>query len=151
MRSWMNGRGCRGDNGPWTIGYGRMVRFRFARIMSKPMKNWNAVKERFMSDPLPIRLGNLAANLSRIKSFSSNEASRDTVASLIEESKMFIEWTAAQAEIEVAAKLVELQIQLALWQLQWQSIWTDPKKRSQVAEQSSMWSKQVLELSGLLK
>src|ERR1044071_8718652 len=115
------------------------------------MKDWTAIRERYMRDDLPVRLGGLAANLSRIKSFSSNEASRDTVSSLIEESKMFIEWTAAQAEIEVAAKLVELQIQLALWQLQWQSIWTDPKKRSQVAEQSSTWSKQVLELSGLLK
>jgi hypothetical protein len=89
--------------------------------------------------------------LSRIKSFSANEASRETVASLINESKLFIEWTAAQAEIETAAKLVELQVQLAIWQLQWQSIWSDSSKRSQIAEQSSAWSKQVLEMSGLLK
>ena len=115
------------------------------------MKDWTAIQERYMRDDLPVRLGGLAANLSRIKSFSTNEASRDTVASLIEESKMFIEWTAAQAEIDVAAKLVELQIQLALWQLQWQSIWTDSVRRSQIAEQSSIWSKQVLEMSGLLK
>src|ERR1051326_3058623 len=104
-----------------------------------------------MRDDLPVHLGGLAANLSGIKSFSANEASRETVASLIDESKMFIEWTAAHAEIEVAAKLVELQVQLALWQLQWQSIWLDASKRNKVAEQSSMWSKQVLELSGLLK
>ena len=104
-----------------------------------------------MSDPLPVRLGGLAANLSRIKSFSEKEASRDTVASLIDESKRFIEWTAAQAEIEIAAKLVELQVQLVLWQLQWQSIWTDSTKRAQIAEQSSTWSKQVLEMSGLWK
>ena len=103
-----------------------------------------------MRDELPVRLGGLAANLSRIKSFSANEASRDTVASLIEESKMFIEWTATQAEMEVAAKLVELQVQLALWQLQWQTIWADSAKRIQVGEQSDRWSKQVLEMSGLL-
>jgi len=104
-----------------------------------------------MRDELPVRLGGLAANLSRIKSFSANEASRDTVAGLIDESKRFIEWTAAQAEIEVAAKLVELQIQLAVWQLQWQGIWADSAKRMQIAEQSDRWSKQVLEMSGLLK
>ena len=115
------------------------------------IKDWTVIRERFMKDPLPIRLGNLAANLSRIKSFSANDASRDTVASLIDESKMFIEWTAAQAETETAAKLVELQVQLALWQLQWQNIWVDPSRRAQVAEQSSAWSKQVLEMSGLLK
>lgn len=115
------------------------------------MKDWTVIRERYMRDELPVRLGGLAANLSRIKSFSANEASGDTVASLIDESKMFIEWTASQAEINVAAKLVELQLQLALWQLQWQNIWTDSAKRIQVAEQSGAWSKQVLEMSGLLR
>ena len=115
------------------------------------MKDWTAIRERYMRDELPIRLGGLAANLSRIKSFSANEVSGDAVASLIDESKMFIEWTAAQAEINTAEKLVELQIQLARWQLQWHSIWSDSSRRVQVAEQSSAWSKEVLELSGLLK
>jgi hypothetical protein len=115
------------------------------------MKDWTVIRERYMNDPLPVRLGGLAANLSRIKSFSTNDASRETVASLIDESKMFIEWTAAQAEIETAGKLVELQVQLARWQLQWQNIWEDPSKRRQVAELSNIWSKQVLEFSGLLK
>jgi len=113
------------------------------------MKDWTVIRERYMRDELPVRLGGLAANLSRIKSFSANEASREAVASLIDESKMFIEWTAAQAEIHTAEKLVELQIQLARWQLQ--SIWNDASKRSQVTEQASAWSKQVLEMSGLLK
>ena len=81
------------------------------------MKDWTAIKERFMNDPLPVRLGGLAANLSRIKSFSANENSRETVASLIDESKMFIEWTAAQAEINTAAMRVDVQVQLALWQI----------------------------------
>lgn len=115
------------------------------------MKDWAAIRERYMRDDLPVRLGGLAANLSRIKSFSANESSRETVASLIDESKMFIEWTAAQAETETSAKLVELQVQLALWQLQWQNIWADSAKRTEVAEQSRLWSTQVLEMSGLLK
>ena len=115
------------------------------------MKDWTQIQERYMRDDLPVRLGGLAANLSRIKSFSANDASRDVVESLIDESKMFIEWTAAQAEINTAEKLVELQIQLALWQLQWGTIWNDSLKRKQIAEQSNVWSKQVLEMSGLLK
>ncbi len=115
------------------------------------MKDWTAIKERFMNDPLPVRLGGLAANLSRIKSFSANENSRETVASLIDESKMFIEWTAAQAEINIAAVMVDVQVQLALWQIRWDRIWTDPAQRKQIAEQSGVWSKQILELSGLLK
>ena len=115
------------------------------------MKDWSPIRERYMRDPLPVRLGGLAANLSRIKSFSANDASRETVASLIDESKMFIEWTAAQTEIHTAEKLVELQIQLACWQLACNGIWPDAVKRKQFAEQSADWSKQVLEMSGLLK
>jgi hypothetical protein len=115
------------------------------------MKDWTIIHERYMRDELPIRLGGLAANLSRIKSFSANEASRETVASLIDESKMFIEWTAAQAEINTAAVMVDVQVQLALWQIRWERIWSDPAQRKQIAEQSGIWSKQILELSGLLK
>lgn len=115
------------------------------------MKDWTQIKERYLQDDLPVRLGGLAANLSRIKSFSANEASNAVVESLIDESKMFIEWTAAQAEAHTAEKLVDIQIQLALWQFQWKTIWVDASKRDQVAEQSALWSKQVLELSGLLK
>jgi len=115
------------------------------------MKDWTVIQERYMRDELPVRLGGLAANLSRIKSFSANEASRETVASLIDESKMFIEWTAAQAEINTAAMMVDVQVQLALWQIRWERIWSDPAERKQIAEQSGVWSKQILELSGLLK
>lgn len=115
------------------------------------MKDWAAIRERYMSDPLPVRLGGLAANLSRIKSFSANENSRETVASLIDESKMFIEWTAPQAEIATAAIMVEVQVQLALWQIRWERIWPDSAERKQIAEKSGVWSKQILELSGLLK
>lgn len=115
------------------------------------MKDWSVIRERYMRDELPVRLGGLAANLSRIKSFSANEASRETIASLIDESKMFIEWTAAQAEINTAALMVDVQIQLALWQIRWERIWSDPVQRKQIAEQSGIWSKQILELSGLLK
>lgn len=115
------------------------------------MKDWTTIKERFMKDSLPIRLGHLAANLSRIKSFSTNENSREAVASLIDESKMFIEWTAAQAEINTAALMVDVQIQLALWQIRWNHIWSNPSERKRIAEQSGIWSKQILEASGLLK
>jgi len=70
---------------------------------------------------------------------------------LINESKFFIEWTAAEAESNTAAELVELQIQLARWQRNWPEIWTNLSQRSKVAEQASVWSQRVLEMSGLLE
>jgi hypothetical protein len=114
------------------------------------MKDWAAIRERYLRDSLPVRLGGLAANLSRIKSFAAQDAGRDAVASLLDESKHFIEWTAAEAEIQTAAQLVELQVQMARWQQTWTKTWSDPLERKQLAEQSATWSKRVLEMSGLL-
>ena len=114
------------------------------------MKDWKAIRERYLYDSLPARLGGLAANLSRIKSFASHDANCEAVESLIDESKYFIEWAAAEVEVDTAAELVELQVQLAGWQHNWASIWTDPTQRQQMSEQLSAWSKRVLEMSGLL-
>ena len=44
---------------------------------------------------------------------------------MLQESKLFVEWTAQDAEIEIAAELVELPIQLACWQYSWAGIWED--------------------------
>ena len=114
------------------------------------MRDWSVIRERYLRDELPIRLGGLAANLARIKSFSSNMANCDVVEGLLEESKFFIEWTVADAEVNTAAELVEIQIQLARWQHAWASIWADFAQRMKVAEQSRVWSDRVLDMSGLL-
>jgi hypothetical protein len=114
------------------------------------MKNRDAIHDRYLRDKLPTRLGGLAANLSRIKSFAIHEVNREAVVGLIEESKFFIEWTAADADIDMAAELVELQIQLARWERNWENIWVDHEQRQQVIEQSTHWVEKVLEMSGLL-
>ncbi len=114
------------------------------------MANLAEAKQRYMRDPLPIRLGALAANLARVNTFSHHDANKDTVFSLLNESKYFIEWTAAETELDVTAQLVDLQIQLALWQNEWSSIWSNIEKRQIVAQQSRNWSDKVLELSGLI-
>jgi hypothetical protein len=114
------------------------------------MSKSTAVRERYLRDALPVRLGGLAANLHRITSFAAQDAGRGPVESLINESKFFIEWTAAEAESSVAADLVDLQIQLACWQRDFAAIWADLSQRRRVAEQAREWSRRVLELSGLL-
>lgn len=115
------------------------------------MKNQAAIRDRYLRDPLPIRLGGLAANLARVKSFSNHPKHGSSVESLIGESKYFIEWTAPDAEVETQAALITLQVQLALWQLNWPKIWLDPAQRDAVADQAQEWSERVLALSGLLR
>jgi hypothetical protein len=114
------------------------------------MKDWTEIRERYLRDGIARRLGGLAANLRRIKSFAAHEGNREAVESLVDECKHFIEWTAAETEIDTAAELVELQIQLALWQRQWSRLWRDPLRRNQLAEQSQKWSERLLALSGFL-
>lgn len=114
------------------------------------MRDWNVLKERYLRDELPQRLGNLASNLARIKSRCQNTANCELVRSMLQESKLFIEWTAGDAEVEIAAELVELQIQLAWWQYRWLRIWDDAEQRMNVAEQARIWSEKVLNWSGLL-
>lgn len=114
------------------------------------MRDWNALKERYLQDELPIRLGNLASNLARIKSRSQNPANGELGESLLQESKLFIEWTAKDAEVEIAAELVELQVQLARWQYSWARIWDNAEQRMLVMEQANIWSEKVLNMSCLL-
>lgn len=114
------------------------------------MRNWDTLKKRYLRDELPTRLGNIASNLARIKTLSKNITYSDVVVSLVEESKIFIEWTANDTDIDTAGELVELQIQLALWQLRWAEIWADPAQRMEVSEQAQIWSDRILERSGLL-
>ena len=77
------------------------------------------IRERFLKDPLPIRLGGLAADLARISSFSDNPANRQAIASLLEEGKCFAEWAAPTAPLETQAVLAEIQVMLAVWQRRW--------------------------------
>ena len=114
------------------------------------MRDQQAIRERYLRDDLPVRLGGLAANLRRIKSFAARDANQAAVESLIDESKCFIEWSAAEVETAQAAELVELQVQLACWQYRWTQIWPDVTRRAQMAEQARMWSDRVLNLSELL-
>jgi hypothetical protein len=52
------------------------------------------------NDDFPVRLGGLAANLRRVKSATSHHENRVAVEGLLDETKHFIEWTAAEAGID---------------------------------------------------
>lgn len=108
------------------------------------------IRERYLRDGLPTRLGGLAANLGRIRSFAARNTSDEVVESLMEESKHFIEWTAADAAVNTAPALVELQVELAGWQRSWRKVRDDAALCEQVAEKAGIWSERVLGMSGLL-
>jgi hypothetical protein len=115
------------------------------------MNDCSRVRERYLRDPLPVRLGGLAANLARVRSFSDNPAHRDVVGQLLEESAWFIEWTAPDAPLGTQVALLDCQRQLARWRRTWGVVWDDPKRRDAVAERAGEWSQKFMNLSGLVQ
>jgi hypothetical protein len=108
------------------------------------------VRERYMRDPVPVRLGGIAANLARIRSCSARGIGVAAVADMLRESVCMLEWTAIEAGEELAGELVELQIQLALWSLRWPATATNPVQRVEVSSLAGQWSDRLLAMSGLL-
>src|SRR3990172_10382802 len=83
------------------------------------MPNKEKLRERFLRDPLPRRLGGLEATLGRISSVARKSSDPENVTRLLEEAKYLIEWTAADTEPEVAAELVSIQRLINLWLKTW--------------------------------
>ncbi len=118
--------------------------------MTETEAKLEARRERYLRDPWPIRLGNLASNLARIESFSNHAAMGEAAGKLLNESISFIEWAAGDAGLSLHAELMELRRLLARWREERIEIWNDPERRNEVAAQASVWSKRILESSGLL-
>ena len=114
------------------------------------MKNLAETRARYLADPLPRRLGALAADLARVASSARRTAGAESVALMLEESQYFIEWTAVDVETEVAAELVDLQVMLALWRRSWPEAQHSQTQRALLSFQAKKWSDQVLNYSGLL-
>ncbi len=108
------------------------------------MKNRERIQERYVKDALPVRLAGLAADLGRVASSARHASGSETVAMMLEESQYFIEWTTAEAPIEVAEELVNLQVMLALWRRAWPEVQHSQLQRSLLAAQAKQWSDQVL-------
>jgi hypothetical protein len=113
-------------------------------------KKLNALRERYMQDRLPIRLGGVATNLMRIASVAEHPGNRQVVDRLLEESKFFIEWTAPDTSLDEQVALVELQVSLAVWHHRWPRDFADQIKRTYLAREAHTWAERVLEMSGLL-
>ena len=114
------------------------------------IKNKEKLKERFLRDPLPRRLGAIAATLGRISSSARNTNNPETVTDLLDEAKHLIEWTAAEAEIDVAAELVNMQRLITLWLSVWQENNQNRSQRTLLSVQAKNWSDQAIDFSGLL-
>jgi hypothetical protein len=114
------------------------------------MKDMEKLRERFLRDPLPRRLGGLAATLGRISSSARKSTDPSIVSDLLDEAKHLIEWTAADTEPETAAELVHMQTMITLWQRAWSEASQSPKQRLLLSVQAKVWSDKAVDFSGLV-
>ena len=108
------------------------------------------LRERFLRDSLPRRLGGLAATFGRISSSARNSTDSNHVSNLLDEAKHLIEWTAADTEPETAAELVRIQTIITLWQKAWTEASQHPQQRILLSVQAKDWSDKAVDFSGLV-
>ncbi len=111
--------------------------------------NLDEKKARFQNEDIPHRLGHIASNLARVRSFFDS-AFKKGIEVVIDETEWFIEWTAAEIEPEQAEELVNIQVQLARWQLNLDNILLEEPHRKEVVRVAEAYSQKVLNMSGLL-
>jgi hypothetical protein len=114
------------------------------------IQNKEKLRERFLRDPLPRRLGGLAATLGRVSSSARNSTDATIVKNLLEEAKYLIEWTAADTLPETAAELVSMQTLITLWIKAWDTSSQEKIQHTLLSVQAKQWSDRALDLSGLL-
>jgi len=114
------------------------------------VKNLETIRKRYLQQDSARRIGGLAANLARVASFADNPNNFKAVETIIEESKFLIEWIAPEFPLEIQTKLVELQIQLSIWHHKFTEICQNPESLKKMTAQASVWSRELLKLSGLV-
>jgi len=106
--------------------------------------------ERYMRDPLPIRLGNLSSSLGRLADSVARPERSDMALRMVSECRWFIEWTGPEADPDTAARLAQLQLDLTRWHRELVQASDSSEYRVEVARLARESADRVLDWSGLL-
>jgi hypothetical protein len=114
------------------------------------MRNWDALRHRFLQDRFAIQLGNIAANMGRIDSYMTDPISEEIVISVLDETKHFVSWAILNATLHEQLELAVLQQRLIEWHLTLPYLWQDSHQRLATGREARRWSDQLVTMSGLL-
>ena len=107
-------------------------------------------RARYLRDPHPVRLGNLASSLARVASAAKVEGRDAEVQHTLVECALFIDWGGPDWETDVRAPLMEFQGGLKLWSERWRTEPRDAAIRAELSSYARSASNQALEWTGLL-
>lgn len=104
----------------------------------------NKLPQRFREGTLDFQLGNLASNLSRLSSSAFSEERDETTIRMLIESKRFIEWIGPTLPHDKQLVMVEMQRQMAIWQLRLQNGKLAHHEREEISAFSKVSSETML-------
>lgn len=107
------------------------------------MRDVGPMRERYLRDAPPIRMGNLASNLLRLSQWVRMRRSDETIVDLMRQIAWLMEWTGDGATEELA----EMQREIC----RWRRVWPVESARSILVLRARQMSARVLEMSGLVE
>ncbi len=114
------------------------------------MNNWTAEEITFRCDRLSVRMERLGQNFLRISALSLDHANADGVLAIIRESKVFIELTAIDLDVDSAFELAQIQRHLSRWHLNWLEIWPHDPSRIEISSLAQIWANRISQMAGVL-
>lgn len=106
------------------------------------MRDLKRMRDRYLQDEGPARLGNLASNLLRLSHWVRIGQKDERVMELMREIAWMMEWSGDLASSDLADMQREI--------CRWRRIWPMEKAQSLLASRARQMSNRILEMSGLL-
>ena len=103
------------------------------------MRDLGRIRERYLRDAPPVRLGNLASNLLRLSQWVRMSRGDEAIVELMGEIAWLMEWTGESATAEPADMQREA--------CRWRRVWPGGPARSILAFRAQQMSIRVLEMS----
>jgi len=107
------------------------------------MRDLGRMRERYLRDAPPVRLGNLASNLLRLSQWVRMGRGDEAIVELMGEIAWLMEWTGESA----TAELADMQREVC----RWRRVWPLEPARSLLAFRAQQMSARVLEMSVLIE
>jgi len=107
------------------------------------VKDLKRMRERFVRDQSPVRLGNLASDLLRLNKWIQARHNDEAIVDLMREIAWLMEWSGDLASPELADMQREI--------CRWRRVWPVEQTRSILAFRALKMSNRILEWSGLLE
>jgi hypothetical protein len=114
------------------------------------MNNLSDLEMAFRCDRLSVRMERLVDNFHRMEVLSLDGVDTETMLTIVRETKVFLELTALDLDVDRAFELAQIQRQLSRWHIHWIEVWTNDASRLEISTLANTWAQQLQEMAVIL-